>query len=41
MRAVLIPLDGGEPIELDKELTLLGRDEDCDIRFEQKSIYTA
>ncbi len=38
MRAVLIPLDGGEPIELDKELTLLGRDEDCDIRFEQKSI---
>ncbi len=38
MRAVLIPLDGGEPIELDKELMLLGRDEDCDIRFEQKSI---
>lgn len=38
MRAALIPLDGGPPIELTKELVLLGRDEECDIRFEQKSI---
>ncbi|MCS7022468.1 MAG: FHA domain-containing protein [Gemmataceae bacterium] len=38
MRAVLIPLDGGSPIELTKELVLLGRDEECDIRFEQKSV---
>jgi pSer/pThr/pTyr-binding forkhead associated (FHA) protein len=38
MRAVLIPLDGGMPIELTKELVLLGRDEECDVRLEQKSI---
>lgn len=38
MRALLIPLDGGPPIELTKELVLLGRDEECDIRFEQKSV---
>jgi pSer/pThr/pTyr-binding forkhead associated (FHA) protein len=38
MRAVLIPLDGGAPIELTKELVLLGRDEECDVRLEQKSV---
>jgi pSer/pThr/pTyr-binding forkhead associated (FHA) protein len=38
MRARLVALDGGSSIELAKDLTLLGRDEDCDIRLEPKSI---
>lgn len=38
MRARLIPLDGGEPIELTKDLTLVGRKEDCDLRLEHKSV---
>lgn len=38
MRARLMPVDGGASIDLVKDLTLLGRDEDCDIRLEPKSI---
>jgi pSer/pThr/pTyr-binding forkhead associated (FHA) protein len=38
MRARLVPVDGGAAIDLAKDLTLLGRDEDCDIRLETKSI---
>jgi pSer/pThr/pTyr-binding forkhead associated (FHA) protein len=38
MRASLVPIDGGASIDLAKDLTLLGRDEDCDIRLEPKSI---
>jgi pSer/pThr/pTyr-binding forkhead associated (FHA) protein len=38
MRARLAPTDGGAPIDLVKDLTLLGRDEDCDVRLEHKSI---
>jgi pSer/pThr/pTyr-binding forkhead associated (FHA) protein len=38
MRARLIAVDGENSIELVKDLTLLGRDEDCDVRFEHKSI---
>jgi predicted component of type VI protein secretion system len=38
MRAHLIPLDGGTPIELTRDLTLVGRKEDCDLRLEHKSI---
>ena len=38
MRASLVPIDGGSSLDLAKDLTLLGRDEDCDIRLEQKSI---
>jgi pSer/pThr/pTyr-binding forkhead associated (FHA) protein len=38
MRAQLIPVDGGAPIELVKDLTLVGRKEDCDLRLEHKSI---
>jgi len=38
MRARLVPVDGGAAIDLGKDLTLLGRDEDCDIRLEPKSI---
>jgi pSer/pThr/pTyr-binding forkhead associated (FHA) protein len=38
MRAQLIPLDGGEPIEIVKDLTLVGRKEDCDLRLDHKSV---
>lgn len=38
MRARLLAIDGGTSIDLVKDLTLIGRDEDCDVRFEQKSI---
>src|SRR5262249_11878282 len=38
MRAQLIPLDGGEPIEIAKDLTLVGRKEDCDLRLDHKSV---
>jgi pSer/pThr/pTyr-binding forkhead associated (FHA) protein len=38
MRAQLIPLDGGPPLELTKDLTLVGRKEDCDLRLDHKSV---
>jgi pSer/pThr/pTyr-binding forkhead associated (FHA) protein len=38
MRARLIPLDDGPAIELAKDLTLIGRNEDCDIRIDHKSV---
>src|SRR5438270_7525065 len=38
MRALLVPVDGGKPIELQKDLTLIGRKEDCDLRLEHKSV---
>jgi len=38
MRAKLVATDGGNSIDLVKDLTLLGRDEDCDIRIDHKSI---
>jgi pSer/pThr/pTyr-binding forkhead associated (FHA) protein len=38
MRAWLIPADGGSPLELIKDLTLFGRDEDCDFRLNQKGV---
>jgi predicted component of type VI protein secretion system len=38
MRAQLIPVEGGAPIELVKDLTLVGRKEDCDLRLDHKSI---
>jgi pSer/pThr/pTyr-binding forkhead associated (FHA) protein len=38
MLARLIPLDGGSPIVLDKDLTLVGRTDDCDIRLDHKSV---
>jgi pSer/pThr/pTyr-binding forkhead associated (FHA) protein len=38
MRAQLIPLDGGPPIEISKDLTVVGRKEDCDLRLEHKSV---
>src|SRR5436189_4544468 len=38
MRAQLIPLDGNPPIDLVKDLTVVGRKEDCDLRLEHKSV---
>lgn len=38
MRARLVPADGGPPIELVKDLSVVGRGEDCDVRVEHKSV---
>jgi pSer/pThr/pTyr-binding forkhead associated (FHA) protein len=38
MRAQLLPLDGGPPIEITKDLVVVGRKEDCDLRLEHKSV---
>src|ERR1700730_1185094 len=39
MRAQLVPLDGGaDSIEIDKDLTLVARKEDCALRLDHKSV---
>jgi pSer/pThr/pTyr-binding forkhead associated (FHA) protein len=38
MRAQLVPLDGGPPLDIVKDLTVVGRKEDCDLRLEHKSV---
>jgi pSer/pThr/pTyr-binding forkhead associated (FHA) protein len=38
MRAQLVPVDGGQPIEIVKDLIVVGRKEDCDVRLEHKSV---
>lgn len=38
MRVRLIPIDDAPAIELVKDITLIGRNEDCDIRFETKIV---
>jgi predicted component of type VI protein secretion system len=38
MRAQLIPLDGGIPVEILRDLTVVGRKEECDLRLEHKSV---
>jgi predicted component of type VI protein secretion system len=38
MRAQLLPIDGGSPIEIVKDLTLVGRKEGCDLRLNHKSV---
>src|SRR3954463_14508965 len=38
MRAQLLPLDGGAPVDIVKDLTLVGRKEECDIRLDHKSV---
>jgi pSer/pThr/pTyr-binding forkhead associated (FHA) protein len=38
MRARLVPLNGGPSIDLTKELTVIGRDEDCDARLSHRSV---
>ena len=38
MRAQLIPLDGGRPIDIAKDVVVVGRKEDCDLRLDHKSV---
>ncbi len=38
MRAQLVSLDGGSAIDVVKDLTVVGRKEDCDLRLEHKSV---
>ncbi len=38
LRAQLIPLDGGAPVDIVKDLTLVGRKEECDLRLDHKSV---
>ena len=38
MRARLVSADGGPSIDLLKDMTLFGRDEDCDVRLDHKSV---
>jgi pSer/pThr/pTyr-binding forkhead associated (FHA) protein len=38
MRAQLVPVDGGHPIDIVKDLIVVGRKEDCDVRLEHKSV---
>jgi pSer/pThr/pTyr-binding forkhead associated (FHA) protein len=38
MRAQLVPVDGGQPIDIVKDLIVVGRKEDCDVRLEHKSV---
>jgi pSer/pThr/pTyr-binding forkhead associated (FHA) protein len=38
MRAQLLPLDGGEPVEITKDLIVVGRKEECDLRLDHKSV---
>ena len=38
MKVRLLPLDGGEPIEISKDLNLVGRGDDCDIVLNHKSV---
>src|ERR1700758_1026565 len=38
MRAQLVPLDGSPPIEIVKDLVVVGRKEECDVRLDHKSV---
>jgi len=38
MRAQLVPLDGGKPIDIIKDMVLVGRKEDCDLNLDHKSV---
>src|SRR2546423_1179513 len=38
MRAQLIPLDGSPAVDIGKDLTVVGRKEDCDLRLDHKSV---
>src|SRR5437762_13581958 len=38
IRAQLVPLDGGSAIDVARDLTLVGRKEDCDLRLDHKSV---
>jgi predicted component of type VI protein secretion system len=36
--ARLVPVDGGEPIELSRDVTIVGRKDECDVAIDHKSI---
>src|SRR5256714_7116324 len=38
MHAQLLPLDGGPAIDIIKDLVVVGRKEECDLRLEHKSV---
>ncbi|HSQ56792.1 MAG TPA: FHA domain-containing protein [Gemmata sp.] len=38
MRARLVALEGGQSVDIGKDLMLVGRDEQCDLRLDHKSI---
>ena len=38
MRVRLVPLDGGTPVEIEKDLIIVGRREDCDVLLDHKSV---
>jgi pSer/pThr/pTyr-binding forkhead associated (FHA) protein len=38
VRAALLPMDGSPAVEVVKDMTLIGRKEDCDVRLNHKSI---
>src|SRR2546423_917887 len=38
MRAQLLPLDGGAPIDIVKDLIVVGRKDECDLRLDHKSV---
>lgn len=38
MRAQLLPLDGGSAIDISKDLVVVGRKDDCDVRLEHKAV---
>ncbi|MBA4062673.1 MAG: FHA domain-containing protein [Isosphaera sp.] len=38
MRARLVPANGDPPVDLVKDVTLVGRDEDCDVRLAHRSV---
>jgi pSer/pThr/pTyr-binding forkhead associated (FHA) protein len=38
MRVQLVPVDGGMPLDILKDLVLIGRKEDCDLQLDHKSI---
>lgn len=38
MRVRLVPIDGGSAIEIEKDLIVVGRREDCDVLLDHKSV---
>lgn len=38
MRVRLVPMEGGAPLQIAKDLVLVGRKEDCDVRLDHKSV---
>lgn len=38
MRASLLPLDGGRPIDIQKDVVVIGRQASCDLRLKHKTI---